>query len=702
MLDAHEFLTTLAVVLSVAALTTVVFQRLRQPVVFGYLFTGMIVGPHVPIPIVADVAIVQTLSETGVILLLFSLGLEFSLRKLIRVGPRAAIVAVVQGALMIWLGYALARGFGWTKIESFYAGSIIAISSTTIIAKAFQEQQVKGKFTQLVLGVLIIEDLIAIFLLTVLTALSQGTGVSATSLAITGMRLAMFLVGLVVVGLLLIPRTVRAIVRMNRPETTLIASMGICFAAALLAYSFGYSVALGAFIAGSLVAESGEEHTVAHLIEPVRDVFAAIFFVAVGMLIDPELVAQYWVPVVVFTIAVIVGQVVIVTISAFLTGYGTRTSIQAGMSLAQIGEFSFIIAAIGISTGATREFLYPVAVTVSAITTLTTPWLIRGAPRAASFVDSKLPRPIQTFVTLYGSWLERMRESRGSRAQRPRVRRLVGLLVLDVVVIALILIGAALETGRFSTLLSGSTGLSIGAARIIVIAAMAAIGVPLLIGFFRTARQLGNLLAHEALPAVEKGVDFAAAPRRALVVTLQLTVVIVAVIFLIAVTKPFYPRIGSTVVVGVGIAILLLVLGITFWRTAADLYGHARAGAEVIVAVLAQQMATEPIDGTGRRPPSLDTVGKILPGLGDPVSLRIEPGSPLEGQTLAGANLRGLTGATVLAIVRGDQQLLMPSGQETLREGDVLAVVGSHEAVETARALIASGASTASQGISTE
>jgi CPA2 family monovalent cation:H+ antiporter-2 len=700
--DAHEFLTTLAVVLSVAALTTVVFQRLRQPVVFGYLFAGMIIGPHVPIPIVADVAIVQTLAETGVILLLFSLGLEFSLRKLIRVGPRAGIVAVVQGALMIWLGYALGRGFGWTKIESFYAGSIIAISSTTIIAKAFQEQRVKGRFTELVLGVLIIEDLIAIFLLTVLTALSAGTGVSAGSLAVTGMRLVMFLAGLIVVGLLVIPRTVRAIVRMNRPETTLIASMGICFAAALLAYSFGYSVALGAFIAGSLVAESGEEQRVAHLIEPVRDVFAAIFFVAVGMLIDPELVAQYWVPVVVFTIAVIVGQVVIVTISAFLTGHGTRTSLQAGMSLAQIGEFSFIIAGIGISTGATRDFLYPLAVAVSAITTLTTPWLIRAAPEAASFVDSKLPRPIQTFVTLYGSWIERMRESRASRAQRPRVRRLVGLLVLDVVVIALLLIGAALEVTRVSSLLAGPTALSIEAARLIVIAGMVAIAIPLLIGFFRTARQLGNLLAHEALPAVEKGVDFAAAPRRALVVTLQLTVVIVAVVFLVAVTKPFFPRMGSTVVVGVGLAVLLLVLGVTFWRTATDLYGHARAGAEVIVAVLAQQMATEPASGTERKPPSLDTVGRILPGLGDPVSLRIEPGSALEGQTLAGANLRGVTGATVLAIVRGDEQVLMPSGQETLREGDVLAVVGSHEAVESARSLFATSAPAPDQGLSRE
>jgi CPA2 family monovalent cation:H+ antiporter-2 len=211
------------------------------------------------------------------------------------------------------------------------------------------------------------------------------------------------------------------------------------------------------------------------------------------------------------------------------------------------------------------------------------------------------------------------------------------------------------------------------------------------------------MLAHEALPAVEKGVDFAAAPRRALIVTLQLAVVIVAVVFVVAVTQPFLPRIGSTFVVAVGVGVLLLVLGITFWRTAADLHGHARAGAEVIVAVLAQQMAAEQTGTAGERTaPSLDSVGKILPGLGDPVSLRVEPGSALEGQTLAGVNLRGLTGATVLAIVRGDRQVLMPSGQETLHEGDVLAVVGSHEAVESARALIAGSTNSAAQGSSTE
>jgi CPA2 family monovalent cation:H+ antiporter-2 len=292
--DAHEFLRTLAVVLCVAAVTTVVFQRLRQPVVFGYLLAGMIVGPHIPIPLVADEAIVETLSELGVILLLFSLGLEFSLRKLLRIGPTAGLVAVAQSSGMVWIGYVLGQLLGWTTLESVFAGAVIAISSTTIIAKAFEEQRVKGRFTEIVFGVLIIEDLIGIFLIAILTTVATGTAVSASSLAVTGARLATFLAGLIGVGLLVVPRTIRAVVRMNRPETTLVASIGICFAAALLALSFGYSVALGAFIAGSLVAESGEEKVVEHLVQPVRDVFAAIFFVSVGVLIDPAIVAQHW------------------------------------------------------------------------------------------------------------------------------------------------------------------------------------------------------------------------------------------------------------------------------------------------------------------------------------------------------------------------------------------------------------------------
>jgi CPA2 family monovalent cation:H+ antiporter-2 len=678
------------VVLCAAAVTTVVFRRLRQPVLFGYLLAGMIVGPHIPIPLVADEATVRTLAETGVILVLFALGLEFSLRKLIRVGSTAGGVAVVETSIMGLLGYLIGRAFGWTTLESIYAGAVVAISSTTIIAKAFEEQRVTGRFTQLVLGVLIIEDLIAIFLLASLTAVSAGAGVSAGSLAATGLRLAIFLAALIGIGLLVIPRTVRAVVRMGRAETTLIASMGICFAAALLALTFGYSVALGAFIGGSLVAGSGQEKVIEHLIQPVRDVFAAIFFVSVGMLIDPALVAQYWVPVVVLTVAVIIGKVVAVTVSAFLVGYTPRTAVQAGMSLAQIGEFSFIIAGVGLATGATRGFLYPVAVAISAITTLTTPWLIRYADPVASYVDAKLPRPLQTFVALYGSWIERLRATRGDGRGRSRMRRLAGLVLLDAAVMIVVIIGTALEMERFSTIIALRTGLTPELAHLVVASLAAAVIVPLLVGLVRTARLLGLTLALAALPAPDRGVDLAAAPRRALVVTLQLVIVVVVAVLVIVATQPFVPAMRSAVVTAVVLGGLLVVLGIAFWRTATDLHGHARAGAEIIVAALAQQLAAEP-DGQEASSSNerIARVRAVLPGMGDPVPLRVTPGSPVAGRSLADVNLRGITGATVLAILRDREQVLMPSGPQVLREGDLLAVVGSHDAVESARTLIA-------------
>ena len=260
----HDLLKSLAVVLGVAAVTGIVSRRLRQPVVLGYIVAGLVVGPHVPIPLVADPAVVHTLSELGVILLMFSLGLEFSLRKLFRVGPSVAVTAVVQCSLLLWLGFVTGRLFGWTARESLFTGAIIAISSTTIIAKAFEEQGITGKLRELVVGVLIVEDLIAILLMATLTAIATGAGLSPMSLARTTARLGVFLVALVVVGLLVVPRAMRRITAMGRPETTIVASVGLCFAMALLARELGYSVALGAFIAGSLVAESGEEKAIEH------------------------------------------------------------------------------------------------------------------------------------------------------------------------------------------------------------------------------------------------------------------------------------------------------------------------------------------------------------------------------------------------------------------------------------------------------
>jgi monovalent cation:H+ antiporter-2, CPA2 family len=679
--DTHQFLKALAAVLCVAAVTTVVFQRLRQPVVLGYIIAGLVIGPYVPIPLGADQATVHALSEIGVILLMFSLGLEFSLRKLIQVGPTAGITALIQCTLMLWLGFIVGRAFGWTRLESVFAGALIAISSTTIIAKAFDEQNIRGKLREVVVGILIVEDLIAILLMATLTAVATGAGLSAGALATTVGRLVAFLIGLVVVGLLVIPRTMRYIARLKRPETTLVASIGICFAVALLALGFGYSVALGAFLAGSLIAESGEEKTVEHLVQPVKDVFAAVFFVSVGMLIDPALVVRHWVAIVVLTVLVIIGKILGVGLGAFLTGNGTRTSIQSGMSLAQIGEFSFIIAGLGLSLNAIGPFLYPVAVTVSAVTTLTTPWLIRFSGPVASHVDRKLPRSLQTFVALYGSWIENLRT--GPRRDTPatNIGRLIRLLLLDAGLLVAIIIGSSVWLSSVAEYIESTFGLSDGVAAALVVAGAVTLAMPFCIGIVRIASRLGMALAERALPTTAAGkVDLAAAPRRALVVTLQLASVLIVGVPLLAITQPFLPGLQGAIV----LLLLLGVLGVGFWKSAANLQGHVRAGAYAIVEALAAQSksgGTKPAD-------QLANIHALLPGIGEPVPVHLQPTSPAVGRSLADLNLRGLTGATVLAIRRGDKGVLVPTAQEVLRADDVLALAGTHEAIDAAKALL--------------
>ncbi len=610
--DAHEFLRALTIVLGVAAVTTVVFQRLRQPVVLGYIMAGLIVGPHVPIPLVADNAVVQTLSELGVVLLMFSLGLEFSLRKLAQVGPRAGLTAVLQSSLMVWLGFLIGRLFGWTVLESLFAGAVIAISSTTIIAKAFDEQGISGSLRELVVGILIVEDLIAILLMAVLTAIASGSGLSAGPLALTLGRLAAFLVGLIAVGLL----------------------------------------------------------------------FAAVFFLSVGMLIDPALIVRYWPAVAVLTATVVLGKVLGVSLGAFLAGNGMRTSVQAGLSLAQIGEFSFIIAGLGLSLQATGEFLYPVAVAVSALTTLLTPWLIRASGPVASWVDRKLPKPLQTFAALYGSWVEELRSRRPADTALARIRRLLRLLLLDAALLAGIVVGTSAAMEQIVAFARSRGGVPETLARALLIALAVALSLPFGIGVIRVGRRLGLALAKVALPAhMGKRVDFAAAPRRALVVTLQLATLLVVGALLLALTQPFLPS-------GVGAALLaasLAGLGVAFWRSTTNLQNHVRAGAQVIVEALAAQSRRRAADVEGD---VLEQVHQLLPGLGALVAVRLDAGSAAIGKTLAKLNLRGLTGATVLAIIRGESGVIVPTANELLRAGDVLAVAGTHDAIEAARTVL--------------
>ena len=677
----NEFLQTLALVLCVAAVTTVLFQRLKQPVVLGYLLAGMIIGPHIPIPLEAESRTVESLAELGVILLMFSLGIEFSLSKLFKVGATAAFVAVVQCSLMLWLGYAAGQAFGWSQLESLYAGAAVAISSTTIIVKAFEEQGIKGDFTHLVFGILIVEDLVAILFLTILTALSAGETLSALSIGKAAGRLGAFLVVLLVVGLLTVPRLFRFVVRLDRAETTVVASIGLAFGFAILAAAFGYSVALGAFIAGALVAESGVEKTVEHLVQPVRDIFAAVFFVSVGMLIDPAQIATHWPAVLVFLILVIVGKVVSVTLGAFLMGQGVQTSLKSGMSLAQIGEFSFIIAGVGVATGATDSLLYSVAVAVSAITTLLTPWMIRGAPTTASWIDRKLPRSLQTFAALYAAWFEQMRARRGE-GETADLRRAIRWLIVDAVVAAAIVIGATIEWNRISGWAIDYFGLTENQARIAIVGGAALLSAPFWIGMVRVARYLGFELAGRVFPNVgREQVDLAAAPRRLLVVMLQIAIVLAVGVPLVAITQPFLPPFRGAA----ALLFVVVLLAIAFWRNAANFQGHARAGAQALTEILAKQTRTS--EGT-HDPRDLGPATHILSGLGSPIPVEIGKGNPHVGKTLAEIKLRGLTGAMVLAIQRGSQSITIPSGHDRIQEGDVLAIAGTHEAVGSAKELL--------------
>ncbi|HEX9894043.1 MAG TPA: cation:proton antiporter [Gemmatimonadales bacterium] len=672
----ETFLRDLTIVLTVAAVTTVLCQRLRLPVVVGYILAGVVTGPSTPLHLVADTTWIRTLSELGVILLMYSIGLEFSLRRLGRLLPITGPAAAIETGLMVALGYLGGQVAGWTPLESLFTGAVVAISSTMIVAKAFEDSVPSRRLQDLVFGVLIIEDLVAILLLVGLTAVGTGRGLDGGSVIETVGQLIGFLAVLLAGGMLVVPRAMRAVVALKREETTLVAAVGVAFLFALLAQAAGYSVALGAFLAGALVRESGVAHKVIGPIRPVRDIFAAIFFVAVGMLVEPALVFQAWPVVLALTVTVLVGKLIGVTLGGFLAGFGLRTAVQAGMTLAQIGEFSFVIAAAGLASGAAPPVLYPAAVSVSVLTALLTPTLMRLADPLSAVIDRKLPKPIQTVVTLYESWVELLRRRTKPRGIWQQIRRPLNWMLLDaIVIVGVTVLVSRLRVPLRDQLLLVGVPLRYGMAVLFLLGL--AMVLPFAIGLVTSARRFAIRFAEAAMPRAAKGIDSAHAPRGALVASIQFATVMVLGLPLLAITQPLlsaWP--AAAVMVG-----LLLLLTISFWRSARDLQGHARAGAELIVDVLARQ-------GIDKDQHSIEVVQDLLPGMGTIVPFRVDLGSKAVDRSLGELNLRGLTGASVVALSRGGQRIVFPKAHEVLREGDVLALTGSHDAISAAHQVL--------------
>ena len=395
----------LALILICAGVMTLLFKKLKQPLVLGYVVAGFLASPHMPYtPSVMDTANIKTWADIGVIFLLFALGLEFSFKKIVKVGGSAIIAACTIIFCMILLGIGVGMGFGWHRMDSLFLGGMIAMSSTTIIYKAFDDLGLRKKqFTGLVLSILILEDILAIVLMVMLSTMAVSHNFEGTEMLESIGKLLFFLILWFVVGIYLIPEFLKRCRKLMGEETLLIVSLALCFGMVVMAAHTGFSAAFGAFIMGSILAETIEAESIDRLVKPVKDLFGAIFFVSVGMMVDPAMIVEYAVPIIVITLAVILGQSVFGTFGVILSGKPLKTAMQCGFSLTQIGEFAFIIASLGVSLHVTSHFLYPIVVAVSVITTFLTPYMIRFAEPASNFVDTHLPERWQKFLLHYAS-----------------------------------------------------------------------------------------------------------------------------------------------------------------------------------------------------------------------------------------------------------------------------------------------------------
>jgi monovalent cation:H+ antiporter-2, CPA2 family len=671
------FLQDLAIVMIVAAVVSLLFRQLKQPVVLGYILAGVIIGPHTPpFPLIADEEAIKTLAELGVIFLMFALGLEFSLRKLREVGATALIAATLEILLMVWAGYELGRVFGWGQMDSVFLGAILSISSTTIIIKALEELgKTKEKFAQIVFGILIVEDILAIVMIALLSGFATTGAFTPAEIGTTIARLCAFLGVLLVAGLIAVPRLLNYVASFKSNEMLLITVVGLCFGVSLLAVKLGYSVALGAFLIGAIIAEARQIVKIEALMHPVRDLFSAVFFVSIGLLIDPALLVKYAGHIVVITAVVIVGKVFTCSLGPFIAGYDQRSSLRVGMGLAQIGEFSFIIAALGLSLKVTSEFLYPIAVAVSVLTTLTTPYLIRWSDSMVAWFDRVAPRSVVGLLETYTSWVGRLRESRSESPVGPMLRKWGWQIALNLLLASAIFISAVAVRGKamewWPTVPGGLNGLK----ALLWLVAMVS-SLPLLIASFRKLQAMAMLISEVSVTREAAGEK--TVPMRAIV---SGTIVAVGcgglLLFVLVLSSAILPSRNALIVAG----LLVVVAAVILWRWFIRLYSRAQIA-------LRETMEQQPKAHNVQEPTP-------LPALLHEASLQMVPigeHSAAAGKLIGELRLRTETGASIVGIERASQNVINPGPDEEIIAGDRVLLLGSRQQLESAEILLAAKA----------
>ncbi|MCB4811934.1 cation:proton antiporter [Methylovorus menthalis] len=564
-MHALSFIQDLAVIMLVAGFVTVVFQRIKQPVVLGYILAGLIIGPHTPPwPLIHNQETVETLAELGIVFLMFSLGLEFNLRKLQKVGATAFVAAITEIVVMVCIGYEIGQYFGWKVMDSIFLGAMLAISSTTIIVKALEELGMKReRFAQLIFGILIVEDILAIGIIALLSGMA-ATGTVSTGEAVgTIGKLVLFMVVSLVVGILVVPRLLDYVASFKRHETLLVSVLGLLFGFCLLVIKMDYSIALGAFMIGAIMAEAKQIRAIERLIEPVRDMFSAIFFVTIGLMLDPNAIVEYAVPIMVISAAVILGKIISCGTGTLLAGNDGRTSLRVGMGLAQIGEFSFIIATLGLTLNVTSHFLYPIAVATSVVTTLLTPYLIRAADPLSNRLTQRVPGKIARFFDWYQGWLQ----GEGNAEDRALLASLYRKLILQIFV-NVCLVAALFVAGRH-LLASPLLHLPAWAGEIdlkksLIWGSTLLLSAPFLIAAFRKLQAFSLLLADHATQTLAS----AQADKVRRIISRGIPAISLAfmTILLLMLSWPLIPSLKLTLAVAVIVGLLFIILRRWFVR----------------------------------------------------------------------------------------------------------------------------------------
>ena len=646
-MNINSLITDLAFILVLGAITTVLFKFLKQPVVLGYIVAGFLASPNFALlPSVTTAENIEFWAQLGIIVLLFSLGLEFSFKKLVNAGASAVGTALTIVIGMLATGFCIGKFLGFSDINCIFLGGMLSMSSTTIIIKAFTDLNLRQrKFASIVFAVLIVEDLFAVLMMVILSSIAVNNRVESSDLIYSISKLVFFLVIWFVVGIYILPSLFNATRRFLNSETLLIVSMGLCLGMAVFSVACGFSLALGAFVMGSILAGTSFAERIEHVMLSVKDLFGSIFFISVGMMVDPNVIVEYWAPILLISAAVIMGMIIFGTTGMLLTGQTLRVAIESGFSLTQIGEFAFIIATLGLSLHVLDPTIYPIVVAVSVLTTFTTPYFIRMADPTYRFIERHLPKRLQFLI-------ERYNEKTVNRDEIKTIwkgtlkRYALRLLLYSILLVGITLISLNFFIPWLDSVL-GTWGRLIGV--VVTLAAMS----PFLVAM---TMPVANKTEREKLYGSKRGYYLR-------MFIMRIFRFLLAIYFVIHLLSSVY-SLAIGVVFGISGFVLMLIL----------LSKEVHKQVKTIESRFLENLNERDLRRSGR---NNNLVADI-----HLAHIKVGSGCPFIGKKLGESNLRRNYGINVSSIQRGNQQILIPGSEVRIFPGDALGIVGTEEMIQ--------------------